>query len=83
MKGQKAEIAQFFWGTAQETRSQNCTIPRGNYQLVVGVTGNQNYTTPRGNWQLASQSLAAKIVQFLEGTGSLLLAMKTTLRLGG
>jgi len=47
MKGRQVGIAQIFWGTAQETGSQNCAIPRGNYQLATGMTTIQNYTIPR------------------------------------
>jgi len=38
-------------GTAWETGTQNCAIPRGNWQLATGVTGSQNCTIPRGSWQ--------------------------------
>ena len=54
MKGQQVGIAQFFWGTTQETGSQNCAIPRGNFQLAVGVTSSHNYAIPKGNCQLAA-----------------------------
>lgn len=44
-------------------------------ELEVGcwVTSIQNYTIPRGNQQLATRSLAAKTMQFIEGIGSWLL----------
>lgn len=38
-EGQYAVIVQFLGGISQETSSQNYIIPRGNWQLAIGVTG--------------------------------------------
>jgi len=48
MKGQQAEIDQLLGGTALETGSKNCAIPRGKWQLDVGATSSQNYVIPIG-----------------------------------